>query len=233
MKNLKAFNESVYANSHSAKADKIINMGYDVEFRFAKSMERFDKVANTMQRLYDNHFKGILFPQLGNLMFKVKGGKGKNEYAWIVKGNKDVIDHDELKKYKNKTLILDPMATYGRHDVNSSMNYSMSDAEKAKAKSIYKGKGNAEYSFYLRDGMEVDIVISKSAKFFTLIIENGKTTIPSLFVKMPKWETIYLKEGWVKEERLIELIKKLDAKVAPLHKSVKLKKFRDDIGVFD
>lgn len=100
------------------------------------------------------------------------------------------------------------LQTVGRYDVNSSMNWCMTEQEKIEAKKIYAGIRNEEWPFFIKN-IQIAIVVSKSGKYITLVCEGEKV---DGWKRMPQSSDFYLGR-WVKIEETIEIIKSLNSKL--------------------
>lgn len=189
--------------SHEERFKKLLKQGYHVEYRFAKDSSEIEEIA--MQNLFPK-IKDFLTPQLQNCCIYDQNGQ-----LYFFDTPKS------LKKMK-KTLnyYVTPIPTIGRYTIDSSKQFVIKDL--AKAKTIFKGKNNYAWGFNFADGNEISIIISHSGKFFTLVQEQSSCMLPKLFTKLDDY---YLTEGWVKEDRLLEILHQIDKKVAPLYINLK------------
>lgn len=173
-----------------------------------------------------DRLKEYLIPDLQNDVIHLTSNK-----MWFYDFAKDF---KYLVTHPNQKYYIEHMHTTGRYNITTN-----GDKSKQwvldKKKELYNGVNCDEYSFLFKDyEHDVAIVCNKTDSKFTLVVENSKPLIPSLFNKgefpASGW---YLKEKWVTMDRLIEIIEKLNEKVAPMYKSKKVMNVNDKLGIFE
>jgi len=171
-------------NPHYADILKLLKRGYDIVFSFNN---------DTMKKIY-KELNYLIMPFLQNTV--------------IYNLNHRYMNIKDLKK--EYTYIMNHKCTIGRYDINNSILWNMNDNEKIIAKSLYKGKNNEEFPFFLKDGTQLAFIISKSGKYVTLVIEGDiSNKIKKYFKKVPGYNDYYLKDGWKKPEEIIDFVKKI------------------------
>ncbi len=182
--------------THSYAINDIVIEGYNV-YAVSDNTTILNIFRNSEKLLYP-FFQGDAIRNLNT-----------QEIFWFNYGDKNKLD-------KNADYIVSLPFTEGRYDINSSMTWNMSPSEKIKAKQLYKGKRNIEYSFFLLNNLNVNIAIimSKSNKYATIVLEPRSNFKPNNFIKqnfdkIPEYSDFYLKGGWRRPQEIPEIIKNL------------------------
>lgn len=199
--------KSPNANSHYNNIIDFVKRGYDIRFYFE------NKTAETIY----NRLNNLMVPFFQNgLIRDINGG---------------MVDVKHMARLKKDTIYIKdfPPTSIGRHDIDSSITWNMSDSEKQLAKQLYKGKRNDEYAFFISEEVEICFIISKSGKYVTLVLElnlsefdtttktfitkpntiKDNKFIKQNFSKIPQFSDLYLNGGWKSINEIIEITKKL------------------------
>ena len=188
-------NPNILGNTHTNRIAKLIEKGYDIRINFNNEI-----VEYIYEKLQD-----LMIPFLFN-----DGLEDINNTSAYFRAQDKHLNKDTIY------IVNGLMPTLGRHDINSSITWQMTDEEIKIAKNLYKGKNNIEYPFFFKKSeIQIVFIISKSEKWVTLVLEGQ---VPQKYKNLlhkqgfkqisPAYADWYLGK-WKKPEEIVDFVKKL------------------------